>query len=188
MAKSASKEIERVNKLYKNGEITKKEFFKLRNEAIYGKSSKQGHSLSEIILSIIAIIFFIVLVYGSGDETDTASNKAKSSNTKKLTDKQCTQIWKDKGYYLSVQGMCGYLENSDNFYRNIQSDSLINFDSYAQKHNCPQNNAEAHQITLNTQSVINKKIDEARSQNQEITFCESEKAYFSKVKKKYGIN
>ncbi|OOR99823.1 hypothetical protein B0187_03160 [Haemophilus paracuniculus] len=82
-----------------------------------------------------------------------------------------------------MRSACPNLINSD------QSDFSLKFQDYAKKNKCSQTDNEAVEISRNTQMNINQKIDE--SQNAEgglSAFCESQRNYFSKVLKKYGLN
>ncbi|OOF39587.1 hypothetical protein BKK51_11610 [Rodentibacter trehalosifermentans] len=192
MAKSTSKEIERLVNLLKIGAISEKEFQKLRQEAIDGKAGKTKKkddvSLCDAIKGLIVIGLCVVGYQAckNGDTNDNAPNQAKPVQT--LTNKQCEQIFKDEGYYYQVRSTCMALENGDNFYHQNEFVDPGFFFQYARKNNCPLSYEEGLNIKNNTLTVINQKIQESKNKTGDfILFCEEQKSYFSKMLNKYGI-
>lgn len=189
MARSTTKELERLIKLREQGAISEREFLVLRQKAMSGVSAQSKKEDDTSNKDAFFGFLFILLCAGGYylyNNMDSIIDKNEKPKTvQKLTDKQCTQIWKDEGYFISMRSVCANLINVGTG----QDDFSLKFRDYAKKNKCPQTDSEAFEISRNTQITINEKISEAnQAEGSLVAFCESQKNYFSKVLKKYDLN
>ncbi|MEG9476686.1 hypothetical protein [Mannheimia indoligenes] len=197
MAKSPTKELERLEEQFNKGNISERQFKKLRQKTIDDalkqksatsspRSKKKGgnNTLKGIGL------FLLLVVFGSSYNKNESVSDTKSATqtTKNATQKQCDQIWKDEGYYKVLRSSCTFMEDVDPIYRTESSDRHSQFKEYADRNGCSYNEEKATKISTDTSLVIMGKLRASQEKTGNIqVFCNAEKSYFGKVIKKYNI-
>lgn len=186
MSKSKTKELERLAKLRKQGVISNKDYQKLYKETLSGnKNPGCADVFKGGIFIIIALLWGIGIFINDDNKSDTKPTSQQTT----LTQKQCDQIWKDEGYYTVLRDNCLLVKDANPIYRNAISYNADQFKKYADQHNCAYTEDKATKISNETRSVIFRKSQESLEKSGSLSdFCESEKTYFSKIIKKYGIN
>lgn len=197
MAKSPTKELERLEEQFNKGNISERQFKKLRQKTIDDALKKRSATSSSRskkkgggnTLKGIGLFLLLVVFGASYNKNESVSDtKSATQTTKNSTQKQCDQIWKDEGYYKVLRGSCSFLENADPIYRAERSDGYSQFREYADINSCPYTEEKATKISTDTSLVIMEKLRASQENTGNVqTFCNAEKGYFGKVVKKYNI-
>lgn len=190
MARSSTKELERLIKLLEKGAISEKEYAQLRQAIIDGKPVKKKNKASAGNKAKAFFLFLACMFGYNACNSDTANTETKSpQSTSKLTAKQCDQIWKDESYYSTIGNICMNLENSISFYQNLRFDVEENFVNFANKNNCKHTEKQIMNIMENTRVLLNQKFQVASVSTEKLkNFCEAEKQYFGKIIQKYNLD